>query len=474
MASELTLRDFVLAISPVGALEPSPRVAAAAWRGGGHGVLDLADGDWRPMRALAQAASWAAAPVGVRVPAGCKASPDDVRRCAGGKPGLVVLAADGPWDVADTAAWARVLVEVTSQAEASAAVGRGAHGVIARGMESGGRVGDLSTFVLLQQLVADRDVTVPVWAAGGIGPRTAGACVLGGAAGVVLDTQLALMPESDLPGDVARVLRRIDGSETVLSAGQRGIRVAGRPVRIAGPRDENPALLPVGQDGYLAAAFAARWAGTAVAVRGVRAAILDIIGAGPAPHPLAPGSPLATSLGVRIPVAQGPMTRVSDRAGFAAAVAADGAMPFIALALADGERSRQMLQDAAGALDGQRWGVGVLGFAPEDLRAAQLQAILEIKPSWAIVAGGRPAQAKELEQAGIATFLHVPSPGLLRQFLRSGARRFVFEGAECGGHIGPRASFPLWEAQLAVIEEFLARPARGRRPAAAAAGRRDS
>ena len=150
------------------------------------------------------------------------------------------------------------------------------------------------------------------------------------------------------------------------------------------------------------------------------------------------------------------MTRVSDRAGFAAAVAADGAMPFIALALADGERSRQMLQDAAGALDGQRWGVGVLGFAPDDLRAAQLQAILEIKPSWAIVAGGRPAQAKELEQAGIATFLHVPSPGLLRQFLRSGARRFVFEGAECGGHIGPRASFPLWEAQLAVIEEFLA------------------
>ncbi|MFI5067919.1 MAG: beta-ketoacyl synthase N-terminal-like domain-containing protein, partial [Streptosporangiales bacterium] len=116
----------------------------------------------------------------------------------------------------------------------------------------------------------------------------------------------------------------------------------------------------------------------------------------------------------------------------------------------------QMLQDAAATLGGQRWGVGVLGFAPEDLRAAQLQAILEVKPSWAIVAGGRPAQAKELEQAGIATFLHVPSPGLLRQFLRSGARRFVFEGAECGGHIGPRASFPLWEAQLAVIEEFLA------------------
>src|SRR3569833_1986672 len=39
-------------------------------------------------------------------------------------------------------------------------------------------------------------------AAGGIGPRTAAACVVGGAAGVVLDSQLALMPESDLPDEV--------------------------------------------------------------------------------------------------------------------------------------------------------------------------------------------------------------------------------------------------------------------------------
>ena len=50
----------------------------------------------------------------------------------------------------------------------------------------------------------------------------------------------------------------------------------------------------------------------------------------------------------------------------------------------------------------------------------------------------------------------MPSPGLLRQFLEAGARRFVFEGAECGGHVGPRDSFPLWEAQLAVLEDYLA------------------
>ena len=67
------------------------------------------------------------------------------------------------------------------------------------------------------------------------------------------------------------------------------------------------------------------------------------------------------------------------------------------------------------------------------------------RPPFALIAGGRPDQAAELEREGIATYLHVPSPGLLDQFLRDGARRFVLEGRECGGHVGPRSSFVLWE-----------------------------
>jgi acyl transferase domain-containing protein/NAD(P)H-dependent flavin oxidoreductase YrpB (nitropropane dioxygenase family) len=455
---ESALHDLVIAISPCGTLEPSPRLITEAARGGGRGVLDMADGGPQPRSALAQCASAAPGSVGVRIPAGCAMTAADVRGCAGPAVGLAVLGAGAPWEVAAAASWCRVLVEVTSLPEARTAAGGGADGLIARGMESGGPVGDLSTFVLLQQLLETDGLDLPVWAAGGIGVHTAVACVLGGAAGVVLDSQLGLMPESDLPGDVMRVLRRMDGSETVVSPDGRGVRVTGRPARLAGPRDPEASttLLPIGQDGQLAAVFAARWPDTASAVRGIRAAIMDGLAADPAGHALAPGAPLAAALGVRVPVAQGPMTRVSDQAGFAAAVAADGAMPFLALALADGERSRAMLLDAARALGDRPWGVGVLGFVPEELRAAQLEVILDVKPDWAIVAGGRPAQAKELEQAGIATFLHVPSPGLLRQFLGSGVRRFVFEGAECGGHIGPRASFPLWEAQLEVIERFLA------------------
>jgi acyl transferase domain-containing protein/NAD(P)H-dependent flavin oxidoreductase YrpB (nitropropane dioxygenase family) len=456
MPDETIVRDLVIAISPCGELEPSPHIATQASRGGGLGVVDLADGGWRSLRALAQAAA-TQTPLGVRVPAGCTATEAEVQRAGAGRVELAVLPAGSPWDVAEAASWSRVLVEVHNKEQARAAAASGAHGVIARGMESGGHVSDLSTFVLLQQLLADETLTLPVWAAGGIGLHTGAACVVGGAAGVVLDSQLGLMPESDLPGDVMRVLRRMDGSETVTSGGRRGVRVIGSPRRLVGPRDpeDQMSMLPIGQDGHLAGPFAARWRDTAAAVRGLREAIMETVADDVAGHALSPGAPLATALGVRVPVAQGPMTRVSDQAGFAAAIAQDGAMPFIALALADGERSRRMLRDAAQAVGELPWGVGVLGFAPEELRTAQLEAVHEVKPTWAIVAGGRPAQAKELEQAGIATFLHVPSPGLLRQFLRSGVRRYVFEGAECGGHIGPRASFPLWEAQIAVINEFL-------------------
>jgi acyl transferase domain-containing protein/NAD(P)H-dependent flavin oxidoreductase YrpB (nitropropane dioxygenase family)/NAD(P)-dependent dehydrogenase (short-subunit alcohol dehydrogenase family) len=442
--------DLVLAISPCGELQPSPRLVAEACRGGGIAVLDLGDGEPGRLAALRQAASWSARNIGVRLSADCLIRPAAVREASGDRVDVVVLSAAAGGDMAEVTGWARVLVEVTSKAEARAAVAAGASGLIARGAESGGRVGELTTFVLLQQLVADEEVTLPVWAAGGIGPRTAAACVLGGAAGVVLDSQLALMPESDLPDDVLAILRWMDGSETTVSEGLRGVRAPGaQPGRRAGE------LLLVGQDGGQAVPFARRWAGTAAAVRGVRSAIVDALEDPRASQLLVDGAPLAASLGLRVPVAQGPMTRVSDEAAFAAAVADNGGLPFIALALADRERSAQMLGAARALLGGRPWGVGILGFAGEELRAAQVEVVRETRPSCVIIAGGHPAHAAALEKEGIPAFLHVPSPKLLRQFLQAGARRFVFEGAECGGHVGPRSSFALWEAQLDVLEEFL-------------------
>ncbi|MEV5774880.1 SDR family NAD(P)-dependent oxidoreductase [Streptomyces antimycoticus] len=460
MSSAVDAGDLVIGITPLG--EPDARLAAAVSRAGGLGVLDLGTTGREALQAWEDIGEWVAdGRYGVRVAAGCRLTPADLLDTAavsspeGGAPGphTVVLGVDSPWPVEAVADRCRVLAEVTDLDAALEAVRAGAHGLIARGSESGGRIGALGTFILLQRLLADPRVSLPVWACGGIGPHTAAASVLGGAAGVVLDTQLALLAESGLPEDRAAAIRSMDGSETTVLDGHRVLRRRGRATQHIEPN------LTVGQDGFLAAQFAERWRDVGRTVRGITDAIREFaheaVRNGSAASALRPGAPLSTRLGTRLPLAQGPMTRVSDQGAFASAVAAGGALPFIALALAGRDQARTMLEEAAAALAGRPWGVGVLGFAPEEIRNAQLEAVRAIRPSHTIIAGGRPSQAKALERDGIATYLHVPSPGLLRQFLQAGARRFVFEGSECGGHVGPRNSFPLWEAQIAVVEDFL-------------------
>ncbi|MET9126600.1 SDR family NAD(P)-dependent oxidoreductase [Streptomyces sp. NPDC004528] len=436
----LAADDIVIAVNPFAV--PSARVTAAATRAGGLGVLDLTSGGRRAAGELALAAEWSPGGFGVRL------------RDTGAFPARDLPAAAHTVLLTDDASCApadfpgrRVLVEVTGHEQAARAAAAGADGLIARGHEAGGTVGELSTFVLMQRLLGDDGFGLPVWAWGGAGPYTAAAVVAGGGAGVVLDTQLALLDEAEagLPAGTRALLAGLDGSETTVEAGRRVVRRRGAPDGAPAPE--------IGQDGFLAARFQERWGTVRAAVRGVRDAVLDALrDAGPALGGTGAGGGV---LGTELPVAQGPMTRVSDQAAFAAAVGGHGALPFVALALSDAGQTRAVLERTREALGDAPWGVGVLGFADEEIKAAQLAVVREIRPSHAIIAGGRPAQAAALEEAGIATFLHVPSPGLLKQFLDAGARKFVFEGAECGGHVGPRNSFPLWEAQLGVLEDFL-------------------
>ncbi|MCX5447780.1 type I polyketide synthase [Streptomyces nigrescens] len=490
-----------MALSPFE--EPGERIVLAAARAGALGLLDLGRDPGPARAALARLGGPGGLSYGVRIPVGCPLAPADLpdavdtvlladprawadpRACAAPEPPAAPepRTAPAPAPARGPApgrpeGWAgggrrRVWAEVATPEEAAAACAAGVSALVARGHESGGRVGELTTCVLLQRLLADPSVTVPVLAAGGIGPHTAAAAVAGGAAGVLLDSQLALTTEGAdrLPRAVADAIRAMDGSETTLVAGYRvltrpdlrppvaggGAGGAGEggaedgttghdPARVAallGARDLRTQLLPIGQDGAFAARLAARHRTTGGIVQAVRAAITGHLDAAARSRPLAP-RPGARHL----PVAQGPMTRVSDEAAFADAVAAEGGLPFLALAVMAGEQVRRLLAETAERLGDRPWGVGLLGFAPPELRREQLAAVAEFAPEYALIAGGRPAQAAPLEAAGTRTYLHVPAPGLLERYLAEGARRFVFEGQECGGHIGPRASFPLWEEQI--------------------------
>lgn len=328
-----------------------------------------------------------------------------------------------------------VIAQVCSRDEAEAALAAGVMGLIAQGQESGGCRGDESTFVLLQRLLAlTEDRNIPVWCQGGIGLHTAAAAFAGGATGVVLDSVLAGLPECHLPDDLRQRVLAMDGSASPA----------------AGDGDD-PRLAVIGQDAALARLALAQCSSLDALVNTLRTRIVGQLHQARELRVLDEGNAWAQAHGTRYPIAQGPMTRVSDTAAFSAAVAEAGALPFTALSLMSAEASRQLLSETRDALAGKPWGVGVLGFADPTILEPQLALVREFRPDVLLLAGGRPSQARPFQALGIATYLHVPSPGLLELFLKEGATHFVFEGRECGGHVGPRYSFVLWEQALAVL-----------------------
>ncbi|MEM6415808.1 MAG: SDR family NAD(P)-dependent oxidoreductase [Pseudomonadota bacterium] len=377
---------------------------------------------------------------------------------------------------------ARILVEISNVAQLTWVGDAEDVSLIARGNEAGGWVGDDSTFILLQKLL--RNQSRPVFVQGASGPHAAAAAWTAGAAGVILDDQLLLMPESDVPLGIRRQIELCSGTDTLLVGERVGapLRVISRPGFAAAdrlselskaaeadgwPEDEwrqkaeehigwansNKTAWPIGQNLQIAKSLRDEFKTTgrlvqAMVSQGPRN--LEIVRR---ERPLSAGSSLAQSHGLKYPIFQGPMTRVSDNAAFSQAVSRAGGMPFLALALMSGEQSLALLETAQTLNKGRPWGAGILGFIPKELRDKQTEAILKVKPPLAVIAGGRPDQAEVFEKEGIATYLHVPSPDLLKMFIDQGGRRFIFEGRECGGHVGPLGSFVLWEAQIRVLLE---------------------
>ncbi|MPZ19325.1 MAG: SDR family oxidoreductase [Luteitalea sp.] len=480
--------SFTIAASTIAGW-PDPGIAIAASRSGGVGILNLVHVRDRAAarRAMHRLAQYGKGVLAVKLaPDEPELSTDILHDLPAAVDLVIACAADAQtletFVAAVRAIGRRVWLECTSVEDADLGRACGVDGLIAKGHEAGGFVGEETTFILLQRLLARSDL--PVWAAGGIGLQTAPACLVAGAAGVVLESQLLLTPESGLPESVRRIVESIDGSETICLGSELGdavrvYRSLGAPIidelqphaapglgrsRFGEPANwratirahvgwGDPAnnLWLLGQEAAFAASLVRRHKNVAGIVGALHASCGAHIAAAKEARALAPGAPLAQAHGTRYPIVQGPMTRVSDTPAFAEAVADGGGLPFLALALMRGPQVRTLLEETQARLGTRPWGIGILGFVPPDLRQEQLDVVQDFHPPAALIAGGRPDQAAALEARGVATYLHVPAPALLSLFLDEGARRFVFEGRECGGHVGPRSSFVLWSSMVELL-----------------------
>jgi acyl transferase domain-containing protein/NAD(P)H-dependent flavin oxidoreductase YrpB (nitropropane dioxygenase family)/NAD(P)-dependent dehydrogenase (short-subunit alcohol dehydrogenase family) len=346
--------------------------------------------------------------------------------------------------------------------------------LVAKGNESGGCTGNDSAFILSQKVL--KKTTKQFYIQGGIGIHTAAACRAAGAAGVVLDDQLLLLHESPLSFEQKEILKNISAEQTlVLNMGNKNIRVAGHPTFkqlqhykslsqtketssnqeiIYWGSPEN-SLWPVGQAVGMADFYHKKYKKTGIFIRELLAKSLECLLAAQDLQPLQQNSLLAVDHGTAYPIVQGPMTRVSDIPEFIDAVATNGALPLAAIAMMKGPKANELLQETKNLLGNKSWGAGVLGFIDQDLMQEQFEVIAAHKPSFVLIAGGSYEQTLPYENLGIKTYIHAPVPKLLQIFYRRGAKRFVLEGRECGGHIGPLSSFSLWES---AIETLLAEP----------------
>ena len=207
-----------------------------------------------------------------------------------------------------------VIAEVCCVEEAGLAIAAGAAGLIAKGQESGGRVGDESSFVLLQRVLelvtskaAEGGAPVPVWCQGGIGLNTAAGAVAGGAFGVAIDSILAPYPQSSLPEAIKTQIRAMDGSEVHSAA---GYQVYGRGQRQSAEHSAMSAeqarraiaegtLLPIGQDAALAALVMEECPSLESLIQTMRMRIAGQIGQARALRVLAEGNAWAQAHGTR-------------------------------------------------------------------------------------------------------------------------------------------------------------------------------
>lgn len=330
-----------------------------------------------------------------------------------------------------------IVWQIHSVEEAQDAINKKMKKLIIKGAEGAGLSGTETSFLLFQQLHSlCKEQNVEIYIQGGVGIHSASAYVGLGASGIVMDSQIALFPECSFPEADKKHLSYLSGNEI---QERDGYKFYVQP---------NKEELVLGQDILLASDFVSEYRHLKYFVKAIFRSAVSHVKQVKQQNLLGENSAFSKELGTKYSIAQGPMARVSDVPEFLNDVASGGGLPFFAMSMISGQVAEKSLEKTTGILGNKPWGVGILGFIYPSILEEQTKLILKAKPTHVLIAGGRPSQAKVFEKEGIKVFIHTPAPGLLDMFLKEGARKFIFEGRESGGHVGSIYSVILWEKQI--------------------------
>ena len=358
------------------------------------------------------------------------------------------------------------------------------HALVLKGNEAGGKVSKYSSFILMQWYLKNTDY--PVFIHGGVGKYTAAGMFSAGVSGLVMDSQLLMADEAPVSKNFKTLLAMLDESDStdITCNGEDIYRVFAKlgtkivkdlkikAVELGADPDgkdklydlisthmttfdseEAPfiqSLFYLGQDGVFAKDFVKESTRLADIIPGFFKAIGEKLNFIDSHDPVKPDSPFAKDQGTRFPLIQGPMANISDSSEFANKILEHGALPFFAVGSLPESLADKMLKD--GAENVPVFGAGLVGIeAFNPMVKKHLDMVKKYKAPYALFAGGIPSQAAELEKAGTKTYLHTPSVSMMENAIKSGCRRFIFEGGEAGGHVGMLSSLVLWEDAVATL-----------------------
>lgn len=204
------------------------QLAAAVSNAGGLGIIaaanmppELLDQELRKVRELTDG------PFGLNIMLLSPTADDAIDLAASHRVPVITTGAGKPGKVIERLKplGAKVIPVVASAVHARRVEQQGADAVIAEGMESGGHIGEISTFALVPQVVDS--VSIPVIAAGGIadGRGVAAAFALG-AEGVQMGTRFVCVRECNVHGAYKDMILKAGDRSTVVTG-----RSTGHPVR---------------------------------------------------------------------------------------------------------------------------------------------------------------------------------------------------------------------------------------------------
>ena len=364
----------------------------------------------------------------------------------------------------------------------------GPHGIIVKGNEAPGRVSKFTSMILMQYYL--EKMSCPVFVHGGVGFHTAAGIFAAGASGIVLDNQLYLTDEAPLSPNFKELLGGIkEGDSTVIGdaleikyrffakLGTKIVkdfkeeeshlkgrensdlvlynRITENVVSLNNP-DANAiqSLFYLGQDSVFAPHFVKESKKLKDVVSRLFRNVSLSLESLDQHDPMLPGSPMAKEHNTRYPVVLGPMANINDNAEFASQVYEKGGLPFFAMGNLPANLAEKIISD--GMAKFTNFGAGMIG-TPDINKSFNdhVEIIKKYKVPFALIAVGIPSFVNTLEAEGIKTYLHTPASQMLENAIKSGCRRFIFEGTEAGGHIGSLTSFVLWEI---AVEKLVNQP----------------